>query len=401
MSNQTYDVIIAGGSVAGAALGWALAKRGARVLVVEPEQSFRDRVRGESIHPWGAAEARRLGLADVVQAAGARPARFWDTYVAGGRVARRDLTETTRGAQAGLNIHHPELQEALLAAAAQAGCEVLRGVRVADVQPGAAPEVELEPESGAERSRCRAGVVVLADGRGSRLREPLGIELRAELAPVYVSGVLLNAGREAHAMELFWPPQLGTLALLVPLAAARTRLYFVQPVAAESQRYSGAASVAALLARCGELGVPGEWLASASALGPLATFQMPLQRIDPETLPRGVVAIGDAAGTVDPAFGCGLSMALRDARTLSERLAGGSSPQLAAAEFARERSGYHAALLRLEAWLYRVLFGIGSDPQPLRAAALERLPALNVDLVGLGPDAPSDPATEAALFAPI
>ena len=57
-----YDLIVVGGGLGGAALAKAMAERGARVLVIERERQFRDRVRGEGIFPWGVIELRRLGL---------------------------------------------------------------------------------------------------------------------------------------------------------------------------------------------------------------------------------------------------------------------------------------------------------------------------------------------------
>jgi flavin-dependent dehydrogenase len=42
-----YDIITIGGGLAGAALAKVLAERGLRVLVLERETTFRDRVRGE------------------------------------------------------------------------------------------------------------------------------------------------------------------------------------------------------------------------------------------------------------------------------------------------------------------------------------------------------------------
>src|SRR5215475_11017260 len=59
---ETYDVITIGGGLAGAALAKRLAENGVRVLVLEREVAFRDRVRGEQMHCWGVAEARTLGL---------------------------------------------------------------------------------------------------------------------------------------------------------------------------------------------------------------------------------------------------------------------------------------------------------------------------------------------------
>jgi 2-polyprenyl-6-methoxyphenol hydroxylase-like FAD-dependent oxidoreductase len=63
----TYDLITVGGGIGGAALAGALAERGARVLVLERETQFKDRVRGEGLVPWGVEEARRLGLYPILR----------------------------------------------------------------------------------------------------------------------------------------------------------------------------------------------------------------------------------------------------------------------------------------------------------------------------------------------
>ncbi len=57
MRGTNYDLILVGGGLGGAALAFAMARHGARVLVVEREVTFRDRVRGEGVAPWGVAEA--------------------------------------------------------------------------------------------------------------------------------------------------------------------------------------------------------------------------------------------------------------------------------------------------------------------------------------------------------
>ncbi len=62
MRSKTYDIITVGGGLGGSALAKAMAEHGARVLVVERERQFKDRVRGEAMHPWGVAEARALDV---------------------------------------------------------------------------------------------------------------------------------------------------------------------------------------------------------------------------------------------------------------------------------------------------------------------------------------------------
>ena len=62
-----FDVVIVGGGIAGSALATVLARRGISVAVLERDVEPVDRVRGESLVPWGVNELRRLDLLDVVQ----------------------------------------------------------------------------------------------------------------------------------------------------------------------------------------------------------------------------------------------------------------------------------------------------------------------------------------------
>jgi flavin-dependent dehydrogenase len=59
---MSRSVIVVGGGLAGASLARALAQARVEVLVLEREREFKDRVRGEQMHPWGVAEARALGI---------------------------------------------------------------------------------------------------------------------------------------------------------------------------------------------------------------------------------------------------------------------------------------------------------------------------------------------------
>ncbi len=67
MAGRTYDIITIGGGLAGSTLAQAMVKHGARVLVLEREQQFEDRVRGELLAPWDVAEAKALGVYDLLR----------------------------------------------------------------------------------------------------------------------------------------------------------------------------------------------------------------------------------------------------------------------------------------------------------------------------------------------
>jgi flavin-dependent dehydrogenase len=58
------DLLVVGGGLAGSALASVMGRAGASVVVVERERAFRDRIRGEVLHPWGVAEAHALDLVE-------------------------------------------------------------------------------------------------------------------------------------------------------------------------------------------------------------------------------------------------------------------------------------------------------------------------------------------------
>ena len=102
-----YDIVTVGGGVGGAAIAKAMAERGHNVLVIERETSFKDRVRGEWMAPWGVADAKKLGLYDAIIASGGqdtpkfaralgRPFFPLATYVPSRRSACRPSRCTTR-----------------------------------------------------------------------------------------------------------------------------------------------------------------------------------------------------------------------------------------------------------------------------------------------------------------
>ena len=116
MPQTAYDLVTIGGGLGGAALAKIMAARGARVLVLEREREFRDRVRGEFLSPWGFAEAIRLGLGENLEAAKANQAR-WVI----GLGPDRDLAASTPQGLPALCFYHPTLQRVLLDAATDAG----------------------------------------------------------------------------------------------------------------------------------------------------------------------------------------------------------------------------------------------------------------------------------------
>ncbi len=127
MASNTYDIITVGGGLGGAALAKAMAEHGARVLVVERETQFKDRIRGENFAPWGVAETQTLGFYDLLRATCARESARFGVYTDPAFQEPRDLIATTPQRLSLLTFYHLVMQEALLQAAIDAGAEVCRG----------------------------------------------------------------------------------------------------------------------------------------------------------------------------------------------------------------------------------------------------------------------------------
>lgn len=123
--NGDYDVITVGGGLGGAALAKVLAEKGLRVLVAEREKTFKDRIRGEFLAPWGVAEAQKLGLYDLLLEKCAHEQPF---IMFGGTL--RDYRTTTPQKLPALTFFHATMQEVVLGAAKRAGAEVRRGAVV-------------------------------------------------------------------------------------------------------------------------------------------------------------------------------------------------------------------------------------------------------------------------------
>jgi 2-polyprenyl-6-methoxyphenol hydroxylase-like FAD-dependent oxidoreductase len=164
MPQTAYDLITVGGGLGGAVLAKVMAACGGRVLVLEREPDFRDRVRGEFLSPWGFAEALRLGLGENLEAAKANQAR-WVI----GLGPDRDLAASTPQGLPTLCFYHPILQGVLLDAAA-AGAHIRRGISVNFAAPGSPATVEFDANG--KRESVQARLVVGCDGRSSGCRPP-------------------------------------------------------------------------------------------------------------------------------------------------------------------------------------------------------------------------------------
>ena len=311
-----FDIITVGGGLGGSALAQAMAAAGKRVLVVEAETEFRDRVRGEQVPSWGVAETKELGIHDLLRKTCAHETPYWQTYIGPMALENRDLRATTPQGCANMTFYHPAMQETLLAAAENTGATVMRGAHVRAVEPGVEPAVTVERDGKSDRFTAR--LIAGCDGRNSSVRKGTGFATEQEPDRMQLSGLLMDGLDVPEDTQfVFLDIEGGTGSIFFPQGNGRVRTYFASR-ASDGPRFSGVKDIPAYTERLRRAAPEGEkWFANAKPAGPLATFNGAESYV-PRPYANGVALIGDAAATSDPTWGQGLSLTLRSVRTLRD-----------------------------------------------------------------------------------
>jgi 2-polyprenyl-6-methoxyphenol hydroxylase-like FAD-dependent oxidoreductase len=385
-----FDVITIGGGLAGSTLAATVARSGRKVLVLEREKQFKDRVRGENMLPWGVAAARRLGVVDDLLARGGHQVPFFNVYVMGNQTEHRPFPRTTPSGEASLNMYHPDLQETLLAKAANAGAEVKRE---ADVQTFTELDkgwkVTVGKNGGTQSITAR--VIVGADGRFSAMRQVGGFTVRRDPDNLRIAGTLVEGTSVPDdGVHLGLAPGFGTF--IAPLGGGRARVYFIYVGALGDRKLSGPARIAEFLDGCRATNVPSTWFDGVRVVGPLAEFEGADHWVASPGR-RGLALIGDAAGATDPSWGCGLSKTLIDVEALATQLVATDDWDAALERYAAMHDDYFGKLHNILGWWTTLIWSGGPEADARRARVLPRMQQDRMSLpdpAGQGPFGPCD-----------
>jgi len=319
-------------------------------------------------------------------------------FESGAGSALRDLRATTLQRLPLLSFPHQVMQEALLAAAENAGAEVRRGVYVEHIECGATPAVVMD---GHGHERITARLVVAADGRGSAARKWTGFQVCEQSNGYYMAGVLLtNVRAPAEIFHAVFNPEIGTWTGLIPQRGGQFRTYFVYPKTM-GYRLQGESMLSQFVRECAK-GYPpmADYLADAKSIGPLASFDASDTWVE-HPYRDGVALVGDVAATTDPTFGQGLSFALRAARVLRDELSKNSDWDAAGHRYAEQHQRSFRACHTVEGWM-RTVF---QDPSPQAAALRTRAmpliakdPTRVPDHILSGPELPLNEQVRARFF---
>lgn len=335
-----YDLIIVGGGIGGSSLACVMAEAGWKVLVLENQAAFADRVRGEWIAPWGVAETQRIGLYDLLMQAGGHHITSHVTYDES--LEPRDCESAALplgllpGVPGPLCIGHPRHCETLFTEARRRGATCLRPATVKQVKLGDAPSVTFEHE-GQERT-ATAPLIVGAEGRQSLVRDAAGIKLHQDKPHHWFAGLLVDGveGIDNTRQSIGTEGSFGFLAF--PQGGTKVRVYGGYPLDAQG-RFKGDDGAQKFLDAFRLRSAPGNAaIANGTPAGPLFSFFNNDSWTDEPYAP-GALLIGDAAGWNDPINGLGLSITYRDVRITSDilKIAGkGGQPDFA--PYAAERS---------------------------------------------------------------
>lgn len=307
------DVLVLGGGPAGAATAALCASAGARTLLLERERFPRDKVCGEFLSPEGVGALRRLGI--LAALCGGRPPAMDEAILSDrdGRRSSSPLPEIPGAGRAGLGLSRSRMDAAILEEAAR------RGVEVRERCEAVEPILDRGRVSGARlRSgeSLLAGVVVAADGRRSIVQRALapgaGDPRRTTPRSWYGFKAHFSRGRAASAaieLHLFD----GGYAGIGAVEDDRDNLCFL-------------ATVGTLRACAGS---PERILVERILRNPAARARLsgsrrcsPWKSVGPlrfgarRPVLSGAFLVGDAAGTIDPFTGEGMSHALTGAEAL-------------------------------------------------------------------------------------
>jgi 2-polyprenyl-6-methoxyphenol hydroxylase-like FAD-dependent oxidoreductase len=384
------DVVVVGGGLAGSTLATVLARSGRKVVILEREAKFKDRVRGENMMPWGVATARRLGVLEDLVAAGGLLAPFFNMYAMGKQTERRPMPQTTPSGESFLNMYHPDLQETLLAVARKSGVEVKRSATVQGISENDGRWSVAFIEDGRPQLVI-ARLVVGADGRTSQTRAWGGFTVKRDPDNLRIAGALVHGSKVPEdGAYLCMGPGVGSF--IVPLGNTRARMYFIYPFATGERKLSGKGKQNDFLQALRSTLAPGEWFDGVEVTGPLAEFEGADRWVTSPSRP-GLALIGDAAGATDPSWGSGLSKTLTDVEQLSKRLVETDDWSAAVASYAAAHDDYYIRLHNILSWMTELMWTGGPEADERRARVFPRMqadPTGFPDHAGQGPFGPSD-----------
>jgi flavin-dependent dehydrogenase len=320
VSEDNFDVAIAGAGPAGTSAAIALALSGARVLLIEEKKFPRPKLCGEFISPECFAHFKRLGVMDRMAAAGGTSLAETVFYSRRGSSVAVPSEWFKSGASA-LGLSRSEMDRQLLERAKGVGVTVLEETHASRLLREGDAVRGVHVKSGARSQDYQARLTIDATGRARSLARhldpPRPTERKHTNSLVAFKAHLENAHVATGACEIyFYGRGYGGLS---GVEGGVSNLCFI--VAGQDVRRYGSNPEAVLREVVMKNSRAQQTLAEARARTPWLSVS--LETFGRRTLvpATGMLAVGDAAAFIDPFTGSGMLMALESGRLAAEVVA--------------------------------------------------------------------------------
>jgi 2-polyprenyl-6-methoxyphenol hydroxylase-like FAD-dependent oxidoreductase len=316
---QDYEAIICGAGVGGLALAVALGRQGRKVLVVEKLRHEAKVHRGELLQPHTLEILDEWGVLPYLNEQGSLHIDAMEARSATGEyMGELNYTELEETYNYGLAQYYHETKAALYGVAHKVA-DISYGTRVLDLVRDEAGHVcGVKIAQGQLEEEVRAPLTVAADGRTSRIRQLMGIEVKMHDYQHQLMGLDLEKAPPLPPRMCAYLSKQG-VRVLYPMPHGHARLYVqIKPGEfAEIKRQGYTAWKEELLKQTPALKFIADYLPSdlsGAQLQGAWSYSAPLWS-------RGCVALsGDAAHYVHPTAGQGMNAAIIDAWSLANAL---------------------------------------------------------------------------------
>lgn len=313
-----YDVIIAGARCAGASTAMLFARRGLRVLVVDPVAYGRDTLSTHALMRGAVLQLHRWGLLDAIRAADTPPIRTTTFHYGDDTVAV--VIKARDGVDALYAPRRTVLDPVLVDAAREAGAEVVFGQAVVDLIRDESGRVRGAKLAGADRevTDVSADLVIGADGMRSRVARILEADMSYTVPDAASS--IYGYWPDVPLDGYHWFYKEGVSIGTIPTNGGMTCVFVLRPQAEFHDR-RGEGMEALFHEAVGDVSPElAETVASRPPAGKLRGFAGAPGFLRRST-GQGWALVGDAGYFRDPITAHGITDALREAELLCRAVA--------------------------------------------------------------------------------
>lgn len=318
-TRNRYDVVIAGARCAGASTAMLLARRGLRVLVVDPVRYGSDTLSTHALMRGAVLQLHRWGLLDAIRTSGATPIRTTTFHY--GDETIEVVIKARDGVDALYAPRRTVLDPVLVDAAREAGAEVVYGQSVVGLIRDDHGRVRGAKLSGSDRevTEVSADLVIGADGMRSRVARIL--EAKAEYTAPDAACSIYGYWPDVPLEGYHWFYEVGISIGTIPTNDGDTCVFALLPQAQFADRRREGLE-ALLLEALGEVSPElADTVATHPASSKLRAFAGAPGFLRPAAGP-GWALVGDAGYFRDPITAHGITDALREAELLARAFAG-------------------------------------------------------------------------------